>query len=297
MSTAALQWCAACRAAVTPAKGGCPTCAGPTTETVANRLPHASGRVVVWYETAAARAERYRRLSAARRKITDEIVDLGWALYEDERLSVREAADAIFAAKMTSHSSAELLECSLRREFRKRGYTMRTTAQTLKGRACRATVTCKGTNRHGQPCEGNPVKGSEYCWQHDPSYAANREAIAHMERMRQRRRWNRELVPMQPFVAWLRQRRSELALPPAQRRFADRDEGLTRLSEATGISASTLGKWMQFQSSKNKPKHSITRSKVKQVLEHDATTTFAALYGDDTNKTPGEGGEHCALVA
>ena len=266
----ALQWCSACCAAVTPTDGRCPACSTETSATVANQLRHAqTGELLVWHETAAARAARYEKLAAIHRKIPDDVVDLAWALYNEHGGSVREAADAIFASGLTSHKKPERLAEGLRRAFRKRGYRMRTTAQTLTGRACRAEVTCKGTTQHGARCQGNPVSGSEYCWQHDPAYKANRDAIAHMERMRQRRRWVAELVPLQPLVAWLERRRGELALPPEQRRWANRDESLMRLSEATGIDASTLLKWMRFQSSKGKPKHSITRSKVEEILMHD----------------------------
>jgi hypothetical protein len=55
---------------------------------------------------------------------------------------------------------------------------------------------------------------------------------------------------------------------------------MTRLSQATGIDKSTLGKWMRFTSSKGAPKHTITESKVREVLERDGTTTFEALYDD-----------------
>jgi len=237
-------WCGACSTAVTPRNGRCPTCGGPA------------------------------------RKVSDDVGELAWALYRDEQLSVGEVARAILPTGLTTHTSAELLESALRRYFRKRGYRTRPLSQTLKGRACRAPVTCCETNARGRSCEGNPIKGSPYCWQHHPDYEHNREALAHLERMRQNRRWVAELVPMQPFVTWLEQRRGELALPPEQRRFRDRDEGLARLSEATGIAATTLAKWMRFRSSSGKPKHSITQSKVEQILKHDATTTFADLYGE-----------------
>ena len=261
-AAAAQLWCGACSTAVTPRNGRCPTCGGPT------------------------------------RKVSDDVGELAWALYRDEHLSVCEIARAILPSGLTTHASAEQLEGALRRYFRQQGYQTRSVAETLKGRACRAEITCCETTARGRPCQGNPIKGSRYCWQHHPDYAANRKAAAHLERMRQSRRWVTELVPMEPFVAWLRQRRSELALPPDQRRFKDRDEGLARLSEATGISASTLGKWMRFLSSKSTPKRTITRSKVKEVLERDGTTTFAELYGAELAKEiRGEGGEQRPLAA
>lgn len=253
-AAAAQAWCGVCSTAVTPEHGRCPTCGGPA------------------------------------RKVSDDVGELAWALYNDEQLSVGEVARAIFPCGLTSHTSAERLEEALRRYFRNRGYAMRPVAQTLKGRVCRAAVTCSETNARGRSCGGNPVAGSPYCWQHHPDYELNCAAIAHLERMRQSRRWIAELVPIEPFVAWLAQRRRELALPPDRRRFRNRDEGLVRLSQATGIDASTLGKWMRFESSKGKPKRTITRSKVEEILEHDATTTFAALYGEHDAKKPlGEG--------
>lgn len=281
-----LEWCTRCCAAVTPEDRRCPSCSSQTHATIANRFVRADGGVSVWHETAAARVVRYEKVGAASRKIPDEVVDLAWALYNDEQLSVGEAAAAIFAAGLTSHTKAVRLEEGLRRYFRKRGYPMRTTAQTLKGRACRATVTCTATTQRGKRCNGNPVAGSDVCWQHHPDYQRNRDALAHMERMRQNRRWVNELVPIAPLVAWLKQRRDELAVPLEQRRFANRDEGLVRLAAATGIDASTLIKWMRFESSKGKPKRTITRSKVEQILHHDATTTFNALYD---NLAVGEG--------
>jgi len=73
--------------------------------------------------------------------------------------------------------------------------------------------------------------------------------------------------------------RSELALPPEQRRFCDRDESLARLSRSTGIDASTLVKWMTGRDSKGKPKTKVTATKVREVLAHDKTTTLEQLYG------------------
>jgi len=295
MSTAAAtspEWCTSCRCAVAPRDGRCPSCATETQETVTNQFVHATGQVIVWQETAAARAARYEKVGAGNRKIPEQVVDLAWALYNDEQLSVGEAAQAIFAAGLTSHAKAVRLAEGLRRYFRKRGYPMRTTAQTLKGRACRAPITCTALTRRGTRCNGNPVDGSDVCWQHHPDYD-RRDAIAHLERMRQNRRWVSELVPLAPLVAWLKRRRSELAVPLEQRRFANRDESLTRLSAATGIDASTLIKWMRFESSKGNPKRTVTRSKVQQVLEHDATTTFAAVY----DVVAGEGGELAALAS
>ena len=142
-AAAAQLWCGACSTAVTPRNGRCPTCGGPT------------------------------------RKVSDDVGELAWALYRDEHLSVCEIARAILPSGLTTHASAEQLEGALRRYFRQQGYQTRSVAETLKGRACRAEITCCETTARGRPCQGNPIKGSRYCWQHHPDYAANRKAAAH----------------------------------------------------------------------------------------------------------------------
>lgn len=227
--------------------------------------------------------ESYAAVGQRLSKIPPDVLDLATTLYVDERLSVGEVAQAIFAAGMTTHTNVDRLQEGLRRAMRRAGVPMRTTAETLAGRVCRTTEHCAATTQRGRPCGGNVVRDG-WCWQHHPDYQQNREALAHMERMRQNRRWVADLVPLAPFVAWLEQRKRELIPPPAQQRFRDRDGSLTRLSVATGVDASTLIKWMSFRNSKGKPKDTITARKVREVLEHDGTTTFEEIYGTEPTR-------------
>lgn len=223
--------------------------------------------------------ESYAATGARLSKIPPDVLELATSLYVDERLSMGEVAKAIFAAGMTTHANVDRLQKGLRRGMRRSGVPMRTTAETLAGRACRTQERCSATTQRGKPCGGNVVRDG-FCWQHHPDYSSNREAIAHLERMRQSRRWVAELVSLAPFVEWLQRRKAELTPPPEQRRFADRDGSLTQLSIATGIDASTLIKWMSFRNSKGKPKKTITMRKVREVLEHDGTTRFEEIYGE-----------------
>jgi hypothetical protein len=63
---------------------------------------------------------------------------------------------------------------------------------------------CKGVKRQppgqGQPCSRHALEGSDYCYAHDPARELERQA--HTAKMR-RRLPAREMLPMEPFTAWL----------------------------------------------------------------------------------------------
>lgn len=228
------------------------------------------------------------RAATSLRKVSDELVDEAWRRYQaGEQLPA--IAQDLFARGGTGHGCWQrLYECVIR-QFRRRGYPLRTRAENLQGRACRTEKHCQALNNRGRPCGANVIKRddgtyADYCWQHDESYAENREAISHLERMRARRRWMKELVPMAPFVAWLERRRAELdaacrasGAPPRRSKRGITYGGLRELSRRTGVDQSTLARWMEFRSTKG-PKHSITETKVREVLDRDSTTSFDELY-------------------
>jgi hypothetical protein len=64
---------------------------------------------------------------------------------------------------------------------------------------------CKGVKRQppgqGQPCQRHAMEGSDFCAQHDPTRELVRQA--HLAAMR-RRLPPRDVLPMEPFAAWLR---------------------------------------------------------------------------------------------
>lgn len=251
----------------------CPTCHDPD-------VTVDSSGICPWCDT------RTRTCAPRRYRLVDEhALERARALYQDKRLSLRRVAEQVVREGLVDDAQgrgagplAVRVERSLARAFRARGYALRSRSEALTGVKARGRR-CSATTRRGRPCTGNARPGSDRCFQHDPAAETARARAAQLDRMRGRQRWVAHLVPMAPFVAWLEQRRRELALAPQQRRFANRDEGLQRLSRATGIDASTLIKWMRFQNSNGRSKHDITRQKVEAALACDQTTTFAQVYG------------------
>lgn len=64
--------------------------------------------------------------------------------------------------------------------------------------------TCRGVKtqppRKGSPCTRHAMEGSDYCYQHDPALADQREG--HLVEMRSRQPVV-DMLPMAPFSAWL----------------------------------------------------------------------------------------------
>jgi hypothetical protein len=276
-------WCPKCKDAVIVDESlVCPWCDTVTETSVSLTFHHATVGKLRYTLTPEQRRQSALKRSRKMRYLTDEDIELARSLYQDQAMTMRQAADELWRqGRGRKHTSPERVEEALRRAFRRRGYATRTTAQSNAGVRFRGKL-CEGTRRNGKPCEQSATSGSRYCFQHDPDLAAVRERRAHLARMRAKRAWVGKQIPMEPFVAWLTRRKQELALPVEQRRFRDRDESLTRLSAATGIDPSTLIKWMRYQSSKGTPKQLITPAKVREVLAHDATTTLDELYRSAT---------------
>lgn len=283
-------WCPACREDVPIMNGLCLWCDAQTEAVLVNRFRQASGRghhdatrICTWTETPEQRRRRYEKIAAANRKIDDDTLAIAVRLYQEEGLTMRQVAERLFDG--VPHMKVERFEEGLRRLFRSRGYAMRTTAESLSGRLCRTQKRCAAHNNRGRRCGGNVVRrpdGSygDYCWQHDESFSKRREALSHLERMRKRRRWTSELVPIAPLIEWANRRSVELAgeLDPGRGRYDGRG-GWAELARRTGVACSTWGKWRQGKSTQGKPKSTITESKVREILEREGTTTFAEIYG------------------
>ena len=287
------RWCPACHDQSPVGEDGrCLFCDGATKSDVTRGFHHATlGRITytVSPERAAAIAEQKR---AKVRLVSAEGVELARAMYQDDGKTMREAAQAVIARGLLvkvddarAHRPLEIrVEEVLRQWFHRQGYAMRTTAESLRGQLCRTEKRCQHTNQRGKPCGGNVIRHDDgtygdLCWQHDPSYADRRDAIAHMERMRARRRWLNEVVPLAPLIEWATERAAELAPAPGTKVgcYAGRG-GWAELARRTGVAVSTWGKWRQGKSSKGTPKDSLTERKAREILERDGTTTFEALY-------------------
>lgn len=114
---------------------------------------------------------------------------------------------------------------------------------------------CKGVKtqppRKGSPCEHHAMEGSEFCWNHDPARALEREA--QLARMR-RRLPSKPMLSAAPFAAWLLQVYDELgswdavaertALSTTQaHRYARRPAewiGVDRVQRSAAAAATTL---------------------------------------------------------
>jgi hypothetical protein len=223
-----------------------------------------------------------RRRRRNERWISPDALILARSIYErPNRPSLRRVAELLIKHGMTPYSDADKLEDALRAEFHARGYRLRTTSEALRNRRVGGRGCCE-TKRNGEPCGANALADSDYCWAHDPRAEIASARLAARGTREHERFEHGELLAMQPFAQWLRQRRAELALPPSERRFPSRDEGLTRLAASTGIDQATLSRWMRGRNNNRGLKRAITRAKVVEIIERDGSTTLEAIYGAAT---------------
>lgn len=270
-------WCPTCKDISTvDATWRCPWCDTLTASKVTRRMTHVSSGDIEYELT----PEQHQKASQKRsqRYLTDEDLALARALYQDQKMTMSQVAQELWSQERgRRHTNVVRVEEALRRSFRRAGYATRTTKESNAGVLFRGKL-CEATKRNGEQCSQSARKESRFCVWHDPETEAASKRRGQLAAMRAKREWVGRQLPMEPFVAWLTERKRQLALPPEKRRYPNRDESLVRLSRATGIDASTLIKWMRFENSKREPKHLITPKKVQEVLDHDGTTTFQAVY-------------------
>ncbi len=272
-------WCPTCKEAVTvPTSRICAWCDTVTLESVEHVFHHATSGAIRYRLTPEQQQSSAHKRSLKMRYLTDEDLEIARALYQDEKLTMRQTADRLWQeGRGRRHTCVERVEEALRRAFRRHGYATRITAESNAGTLFRGTL-CEGKKKSGEACGQSARRGSRFCAGHDPALESDRKRRAQTEKMRASRAWVGKQIPMQPFVEWLHTRKTQLALPVEQRRYPKRDESLSRLSKATGIDPSTLIKWMRYESSKGKPKRLITPEKVSEILTNDGTTTLDTLY-------------------
>jgi hypothetical protein len=116
--------------------------------------------------------------------------------------------------------------------------------------------------RKGEPCDARAMHGSEFCFAHDPERREEVEQILVDARLKQ---YRDEMVPMAPFVAWLRRRRAELG-------------SWSAVADGMGRNISLIHNYGRGLTSNRQPKEEIGRTTVEELLEADGTATFEDLY-------------------
>jgi hypothetical protein len=119
----------------------------------------------------------------------------------------------------------------------------------------------------GEPCSRSAMDGGEYCASHDPELAAEREAHLVQVRLRQPQK---PQVALAPFARWLCERRRELGSWAA-------------VAERLGRSTSLIHCYARGLDGNKRPKQTIGRDTVDQLLFEDGTTTVEELYGSDSS--------------
>lgn len=141
---------------------------------------------------------------------------------------------------------------------------------TYKRRVLRAQADrpqCAGVRkqppRKGERCRRRAMAGSEHCFSHDPTRAAERERVlAEM----QARQPVKQMVAIGPFAAWLR------------RRYAEHGT-LGAMGAATGLHPSAVWRYKRGMGT-SRTGDRISAELVRQAVERDGGTTFEELYGD-----------------